>query len=271
MASSSKKRKDPSQSRTIVDFFSNNSSTKKSKFQNPPPKTNKKDFKATLSREVIIIDSDSDDGTTKRDKGKTRVIPCAKQHTSPEGEKGNLRCSNECEWKPSLTRVALSNHKELQDDELPSSGKPSALLQVPVQNTVEWKETLLQSSVIEATSSSSVFGVPTLLLRSSVEPAHELLFERKVSAEVGVPTPYSDPGNIPHSIDVIDVNFTGDGEQWGVGDDELAILEAANDDIEMEDVSEQLNDCVHPASCPICELDISRLLGLVGDMTTLQM
>lgn len=272
MDSLSKKRKEPSQPRTIVDFFSNNASTKKSKLQKTPPKTNKKKFKASLSREIIIIDSDSDDCTTKRDKGKTRVIPGAqKQHTSPEGEKGNLRCLNECEWKPSLARVALSKHEELHDGKLPTFGKPSALLQVPVPsstNTVEWKETLLQSSAIKATSSSSIFGAPTSLLRSPIEPAHEVLFEGKVSTEVGVPKPYKD---LPHSIDVIDIDVTGDDEQWGVGDDEVAVLEAANDQIEMEDVSEQLNDYVHPASCPVCELDMSCLLGLVGTMTTLQM
>lgn len=255
----SKKRKEPSQSRTIVDFFSNNASTKKSKFQAPPPKTNKKNLKASLSQEIIVIDSDSDDCTTKRDKGKTRVIPGVQQH-APEGGKGN-RCSNEYD---SLTRIALSNHEELHD-ELPTFGKPSALLQVPVQSstsTIEWKETLLQSSVIKAPSSPSIFGVPTLLLRSSVEPAHELLFEGKASTEVGVPKPCRNPGDIPHSIDVIDVDYIGDDEQWGVGDDELAILEAANDDIEVEDVSEQLDNYVHSAGCPICELDISHLLDL---------
>ncbi|KAG2150277.1 uncharacterized protein EDB93DRAFT_342698 [Suillus bovinus] len=268
MASLSKKRKELSQSRTIVDFFLNNAPTKKSKLQNPLPKTNlnKKKFKASLSQEIIIIDSDSDDCTTKRDKGKMRAISGPqKQHASLEGEKGNLRDSNECEWKPSLTRVALSNHEEPHEDELPTFGKPSALLQVPVQsstNAVEWKETLPQSSGIKATSSTSIFGVPNLLLRSSVEPAHELLCEGMASTNVGVPKPCRDPGNIPHSINVIDVNFTGDDEQWGVGDDELAILEAANDDIEMKYVSEQSNDYIQPASCPICKLDISRLLGL---------
>lgn len=135
-------------------------------------------------------------------------------------------------------------------------------------NTVEWKETLLQSSAIKATSSSSIFGVPTSLLRSAVGPAHELLFEGKVSREADVPEPCRD---LPHPINVKDIDFTGDDEQWGVGDDEVAILEAANDDIEMEDVSEHLNDRVYPASCPVCELDISRLFGLVGDMATLQM
>lgn len=263
MASLSKKRKEPSQSRTIIDFFSSNASTKKSKLQKTPFKPNKKNFEASLSREIIIIDSDSDDCTTKRDKGKTRVISgVQKQRATPEGEKGNLRHSNECgEWKPSLARVALSNHEELHDDNLPTFGKPSALLQVPVQssmNTVEWKDTSLQSSVIKASSSSSIFGVPTSLLRSAVGTAHELLFEGKVSTEVGVPKPCKD---LPHSIDVIDIDFIVENEQWGVGDDEVAILEAANDDTEMEDVSEQLNDRVYPAS-PVCEPDTSHVLGL---------
>jgi hypothetical protein len=272
-----KKRKEPSQSRTLIDFFSNNAPIKKSKPQSSPPETdrNSENFKAPTP-EIIIIDSDSDDHSPKRGKGRTAAIPTAKgQRSSAERGKGTLYCAKQCEWKPSLTHAAPSSKPEVLQDGPLTFGRPSNLLQAPIESSAANAEACKKtSSGIETTSSASIFGVPTSLLRSSVDPALDPPLAKKNQGETftgdgctldqDAPTPYEHLGDMPHSIDV-----KSDDELWGVRDDELAAIEAVDDDFEMEDVSEQLNDAPssHSASCPVCERDLSRLLGLVSDVT----
>jgi len=267
MAPFSKKRKEPSssQSCTLIDFFSNNAPTKKSKLQRPPSKTDKNSENVN-AREIIIIDSDSDDYSPKRNKAKEPA----------EGGKGSVYCAKQCEWKPSQLAHAAPSSK-LIDDGLLTFGRPSTLLQAPVQSSVDAVACKKTSNLsgIETTSTTSIFGVPTSLLRSSVDPASDpplkndhgetFMGDGCTLDHPDVPTPYEYLG-----ADVVDIDLTCDDEQWGAGDDELAALKSVDDDIEMEDVSEQLNDYApssHSASCPVCECDLSRLRDLVSDMT----
>ncbi|OAX41249.1 hypothetical protein K503DRAFT_524794 [Rhizopogon vinicolor AM-OR11-026] len=277
MAPFSKKRKEPSngQSRTLVDFFSNNAPTKKSKLRSsrPKPDKNSVDFNTPSTREIIIIDSDSDDCSPKGDKGRSPEIPNAGR---------TLYCAKQCEWKPSFTHVAPSSkHEVLRDDGPLTFGRPSTLLQAPFQSNANAVAGKKASSGIETTSTASIFGVPTSLLRSSVDPAHDPSHatydhEKTFTGDAytldytDVPTPNEHLGGIPHSTDVIDIDFNYDDGLWSAGDDELAVLDSVDDNIEIDDVSEQLNEYrtpSHSASCPVCECDLSRLRGLVSDMT----
>lgn len=266
MAPFNKKRKEPSssQSCTLIDFFSNNAPTKKSKLQRPS-KTDK-NLENVNAREIIIIDSDSDDYSPKRNKGKEPA----------EGGKGSAYWVKQCEWKPSqLAHVASSS--KLIDDGLLTFGRPSTLLQAPAQSTVDavaCKKTS-NSSGIETTSTASIFGVPTSLLRSSVNSASGPPSKNDHGETFMADDCTLDHPDVPTRCEhlggnVVDIDLTCDDEEWGAGDDELAALEFVDDDIEMEDVSEQLNDYApssHSASCPVCERDLSRLCDLVSDMT----
>lgn len=272
-----KKRKEPSQSHTLIDFFSNNAPIKKSKLQSPPTKTDKnsENFKTPAPREIIIIDSDSDDCSPRRDKGKTPAIPNAERHRSQAKRvKEALYCTKQSEWKSCLTRVTPSSKPQVPHDGQFTFGRPSTLLQTPVHsgaNTVARSRT---SSDIETTSTASIFGVPTSLLRSSVGPAYNppLNYGEASMEDDRTFDPHNDPTSNEHVGDILhSIDCKSDDEQWDAGDDELAVLEGFDDDMTVDDVPERLHDYVqssHSASCPVCGRDLSCLLGLVSDITT---
>ncbi|KAH7913855.1 hypothetical protein BJ138DRAFT_539372 [Hygrophoropsis aurantiaca] len=264
-----KKRKDPPKAGTLLDFFSNSTPAKKGKLSTPTQMTTtrrKENLKLKVgvassipsTREVIVIDSESDDD----------VIVCDTTKTKGKAPDSANR--------PVKGKTVANTARVKSYEERVSFGEPTALL-LPTANPASIEFSLRQSPCRAESNGSTMFGAAGSLL-SSAGPtivSNAPLAQTK-DAVTDSFQHAADESNTIHIMDVdgeqslppdsLNISCTQDEvEEWGVDDEEQAALQAFDEDIDMEIIDEQLaTPCgIESTTCPICRRDLSNMISLV--------
>jgi len=275
MAPQSKKRKNPPQSTTLLNFFS--SDPKKGKTPAPTKRN-----KARPSDEIIIIDSDSD-GLTPVSKMESSPVVDA----PPTAALSDYKLKNHTVAGFPLTTgdsVAETSMAAL-DNDVPSFGEPSSLLRPSTSPDITQTSFSGYSDLLHRASSrsaSSSFGIPVHLLCDTADEArpeklHDDIFMMSASSHFKTTTDEAGPSRpsiypIQGASSSSDWSVKGLGEEndWAMGDDEMALVDPEPDDNDEEDMKEIELESSPPGAlsslqengittCPICAL---HLVGL---------
>ena len=273
MAPQSKKRKDPpTQSTNLHSFFHEVAASKKSKRQ--PLVFQKKPTRRESSipdQDVIVIDLESDNSASKISRSRTTNV--IKKENSSDiqfvqgSSKGAVRSTGPTAHGSDM------EHEPVDEDNV-SFGQPSTLLR-PIGSL----QPLPSESRLDKDEdpSSWSFGAPVSLLCNSTfkfqRATEEHLKARagplrlsanSIQREISSSSwRYKDSSVSPSPI------YVGDDE-WGMGDDEIALIdpEADKDEEEIVDINSPVELAESPdpntTVCPICEL---RLVGLFAPVS----
>lgn len=292
MAPQSKKRKEPPlQSTNLLQFFSPDAAgSKKSKTQSSASQKEvnsqikKTTTKSTASnQDIIVIDSDSDDGASKTKSGRTRSSIKREDSSEVEFVEGSSKSVFSKQGTGSRNTATSGSHnsdtkdESFDDGDNISFGKPSTLLR-PANSLPPPKSESTPDGADEEEEdpSSWNFGAPSSLLSDPTlfKLEHDAFAEELSTTHAEPSRPSLNPiqgsssessrykdSSVPPSA--MDIN---DDDEWGMGDDEMALMEPELDEEEeeeMEDINSPI-DMTEPSEpkttvCPICAL---RLVGL---------
>ncbi|KAH0836541.1 DNA cross-link repair protein pso2/snm1 [Lanmaoa asiatica] len=237
MGPSTKKRKEPPSSRTLLDFFSSADAIKRARVRTSQQLAPSVRQTKVASREIIVIESDSDDGVYGKEcKRSARLV-------------SGTGVSEDCQSLNSSTSTLA--HSEDKD----AFGVPSELLR-PIDPRVETSSHGFHAHqhspvALKPDHSGSMFGVSAPLLEEAFVrnqltkrsptnlAAHEKTFNRANGNSVNDPA----------------VDFPL-GE-WAVGDDELVSLDVLDSSTGIIEGEGEPSD--QQRFCPVCSIDLTGI------------
>lgn len=259
--SAAKKRKEHPSNRTLLDFFSNADAIKRARVstrQELAPSVRSTNLKAA-SREVIVIDSDSDDdvpGRGDRERNARRSFK-----TGVFGDSQSLDSGT--------STPARTEDKD-------TFGMPSELL-LPISLRSEASSNRFQPHehspiVLKPDHSESMFGISAPLLEPTSVSSY---FWALCGLRDGLNITYTGNQLTERSQTNLaahnSMSTWGDSNdptaefpigEWAVGDDELVSLEALGNGAEAEEVEGEPSD--EGCFCPVCGISLTGILGRVS-------
>ena len=259
MGPSSKKRKEPPPNRTLLDFFSGADAIKRTRVRTSQQLVPGVQQTKVASREIIVVDSDSDDRVHGKENGNRSARLDRRAGVSEDPQSLN-----------SVT--STSTHAEDKD----AFGVPSALLRPPnpcVEVSSNGSHTHQQSPTAPKPYSESMFGFSAPLLEEISTSSYFWTLcgvgnSLNPSCTGSQSTERSQTNSVDHKNISTRVNSANDpivefpiGE-WAVGDDELVTLGVLDNSAAMDEDEGEPSD--EQRFCPVCGIDLTGILILVS-------
>lgn len=242
MAPSTKKRKDPLPDRTLMDFFSGADAIKRARMKTSHLQQLTHSVRQTkvASREIIVIDSDGDDGVHGKEDGKASArLDSSSKDKDTFGVPSELLRPITSRMEPSSNAHQHSPIATKPDQSESMFGISAPLLGQTCVSSCFWAFLGVEDGLNLACTGSQL-----------TERSQSKLFANEYISTMA-------EGN---SADDSAIGFPI-GE-WTFADDELVALEFSDNSVEIdEDEGEPFND---QHFCPVCGMDLTGIIVLVS-------
>lgn len=251
MAPATKKRKEPHPNITLMNFFSGADATKRAKLKTPQQLTHIGRQNKIVSREIIVIDSDSDDGVHGKDSdgGGSARPDFSFEDKDTFGAPSELLRSTP---QPVEASSNAFNHAQSQFTTIPKPDQSESMFGVSAPLLEEAFFSSCFSLFLRGWGPGDLNLARTGNQLSMTERSQSESFTRENASTIGE----------ANSVDDSAVCFPI-GE-WPVGDDELVALKFPGNSAEIGEGRREHFD--EQTFCPVCSTDLTGVLVLVSTL-----